>query len=146
MSSRRSILARVAVIVALSTSLASPSPAVAATHVHGMTSYDYVGSGTVGLGPYSWIGLQPEGMGYPIMPGDTIAFANIDPRLQPHTVTSCIAPCGRFPEEDALYRSGFIVIGEVWTLDTTGFEPGTYFYYCDHHPSFMRGSFTILDA
>jgi hypothetical protein len=113
-------------------------------HQHVIIENQYVPSGTIGA-QYTGSpeGLWNAGLGYPVHAGDTITFTNLD--TVPHTVTSC-TECWPYPTYSGLFDSLHLTFGDSWTLDTTGFAPGTYTYFCQHHVFEMRGSFAVLPS
>lgn len=116
-------------------------------HRHVIMHNQYLPAGTLSPGETGGdgepIGLEPNGAGYPVRAGDGITFTNLDTYF--HSVHSC-TQCGKNPIDAELFESPLIQQGQSWTLDTTGFAPGTYRYYCLHHLRFMRGSFTVFDS
>jgi len=97
---------------------------------------------------------------YPVVDrGEAIVFDNLEAAAIYHTVTACKAPCNGptgisyplangGPDFDSL-ELGYGPPGataasnrQAWTLQTAGFEPGLYTYFCRVHP-FMRGVFGV---
>jgi plastocyanin len=134
---------RIGAVLSVACALFTPGQASAAVaHQHVIVLNEYLPSGTLSA---QYTG-EPEGLwnadsGYPIRAGDTITFTNLD--TVPHTVTAC-TDCWPYPTFSSLFGSPFLTFGRSWTLDTTGYAPGNYRYFCVHHTFLMRGSFTVL--
>lgn len=138
---RRTLTASIAAVLVM---LLLPSPGAAlVAHQHAIVRYEYLPSGTVSKeATGSALGLWQTDYGYPVAQGDTITFTNLD--TQPHTVTAC-RDCDPHPTPSGEFDSGWMALGDSWTLDTSELEPGQYRYFCLHHPFLMRGSFLVTE-
>jgi plastocyanin len=120
------------------------------------------GTSVVTIGGFSFVpGAlgSPQGLGPPsVRRGTQLRFVNADLAAYiRHTVTSCPEPCNgpyvaNYPLPDGFFDSGFLGYepttgggSPVWTLDTTGLQPGRYTYFCRVHP-WMRGAFALTRA
>lgn len=118
------------------------TPTGPVNHAHVIVRNEYVGSGTTSnFYTGSFEGLYGRDAGYIVRRGDRITFTNLD--QQPHTVTACVR-CDPFPVPSNAFRSPYLFTNQAWTLDTSGLEPGTYRYFCQHHVYTMRGSLTVI--
>lgn len=85
-----------------------------------------------------------------VMPGDVILFENPATNSLPHAVTSITwrgVGAERTLESGTRFNSSPTVEtlmkpGESWRLDTAGFAPGFYLFYCWPHP-WMTGAFFV---
>ena len=77
-----------------------------------------------------------------ITAGDTVVW-NFAGSAAPHTATECGASCDS-PTGSPSWDSGFIDDGS--TFQSTFSQPGTYLYFCEIHPSLMRGRIVVQAA
>jgi plastocyanin len=90
-----------------------------------------------GVGENESQNFQPSSIVVVIGVNNTIVWTDMD--AEQHTVVSMSVPQGA-----AKFDSGILNQGQTFTLRFT--VPGVYKYYCTIHPTWMRGTITVLNS